>query len=55
MLKSIRLAIARFSKLGLFLLLIPLSLTAEDQKPLLLRSPSVSRTQVVFAYAGNLC
>ncbi len=27
---------------------------AEGEKPLLLRNPSVSRTQVVFSYAGNL-
>ena len=38
-------------------LLLSLSAAAgfgQDQKPLLLRSPSVSRTQVVFSYAGNL-
>ena len=27
---------------------------AEDGKPLLLRKPTVSRTQIVFSYAGDM-
>ncbi len=54
MLRCIRPASLRFPSLGLLAILVPLSLTADDQKPMLLRNPSVSRTQIVFAYAGSL-
>ena len=33
---------------------IPANLRAQESKPLLLRHPSISRTQIVFSYAGNL-
>ncbi len=39
---------------GFAILLIAGLCFAQSQKPLLLRNPSVSRTQIVFSYAGDL-
>jgi hypothetical protein len=35
-------------------LLLPFSLFAQDAQPLLLRSPAISKTQIVFAYGGDI-
>ena len=40
--------------LSFVLLCAVVTCLAQAEKPLLLRKPSVSRTQIVFSYAGDL-
>src|ERR1044072_9613333 len=40
--------------IAFLLLMLPISGTAQTNAPLLLQKPTISRTQIAFAYAGDL-